>query len=81
MICFWGGTDIGLLFNGKPECGHYSRLWRMDGQFMTSKPIKLSKGFDKKVDEMERKTMGEEGEGKKGLDKNEIVVKKGMRNY
>ena len=71
-----GATDIGLLFNGNPECGHYSGLWRMDRQFMTSKAVKLSKGFDQKVDEMERKAMGEDGEGKKGLDKNEIVVQK-----
>ena len=74
-IYLWG-TDIGLLFNGKPESGHYSALWRMDGQFMTSRPITLSKGFDEKVDEMERKAMAEDSEGKKGLDKSEIVVKK-----
>ena len=30
---------------------------------MTSKAVKLSKGFDQKVDEMERKAMGEDGEG------------------
>ena len=48
---------------------------------MTSRPITLSKGFDEKVDEMERKAMAEDSEGKKGLDKSEIVVKKGLRNY
>ena len=71
-----GGTDIGMLFNGKPESGHYSALWRMDGQFMTSRPITLSTGYDEKVDEMERKAMAEDSEGKKGLDKSEIVLKK-----
>ena len=45
-----GTTDIGLLFNGKIESGHYSGLWRMDGQFMSSKAVKVSKGFDEKVD-------------------------------
>ena len=43
---------------------------------MTSRPITLSTGYDEKVDEMERKAMAEDSEGKKGLDKSEIVVKK-----
>ena len=48
-----GDTDIGLLFNGKIESGHYSGLWRMEGEFMSSKAVKVSKGFDEKVDKME----------------------------
>ena len=71
-----GGTDIGLLFNGKIESGHYSGLWRMDGEFMSSKAVKVSKGFDEKVDKMEIELMTEDGEGKTGLDQNEMVVKK-----
>ena len=71
-----GATDIGLLFNGKIESGNYSGLWRMDGQFMSSQAVKVSKGFDEKVDKMEVELMSEDGEGKKGLDQNEMVVKK-----
>ena len=72
-----GATDIGLLFNGKIECGHYSGLWRMDGEFMTSQAVKESKGFDGKIDQMEMEAMmSEDGEGKKGLDKSDMIVKK-----
>ena len=71
-----GATDIGLLFNGKIETGHYSGLWRMGGQFMSSKAVKVSKGFDEKVDKREIELIIEDGEGKKGLDQNEMVVKR-----
>ena len=69
-----GMCDVGLLFNCRLHSGHYSALWRMDGNFVKTEKVKKSIGFKDDVDETELESLyGSGGEGVKG---DEVVVKK-----
>ena len=69
-----GMCDIGLLFNCRLHSGHYSALWRMDGNFMKTEKVRKSIGFKDDVDETELESLY--GSGGKGVKVDEVVVKK-----
>ena len=59
-----GMCDIGLLFNCRLHSGHYSSLWRMDGDFVKTEKVRKSIGFKDDVDETELESLyGSAGKG------------------
>ena len=51
--------EIILLFNGSMHTGHYSVIVRSDGIMNGCNSVKISKGFDADVDDVERSLRGE----------------------
>ena len=54
-------VDLGLLYNGQEETGgHYSPLFRNDGQFLEGTELSISDDYyDEEIDKEERELRGE----------------------